>query len=52
MISFLYNFFMSVVNGKDPEPKFVSAPAPGGSKISAPRLSAPAPPHWIQHKKG
>ncbi len=39
---------MSVVKRKEPEPKCViSAPAPGGNLISAPRLLAPAPQHFF-----
>ncbi len=41
---FSINFFKSVIKRKEPEPQFViSAPAPGGISISAPRLRAPAP---------
>jgi hypothetical protein len=36
-------------NRKEPKPRFIiSAPAPGGNLISAPRLSAPAPQHWAK----
>ncbi len=39
MIFFLYNFFKSVVNRKEPETQFtISAPAPGNNLIWAPRF--------------
>ncbi len=43
---FSINFFKSLVNRKEPEPQLViSAPAPGGNMISAPRLSVLVPQH-------
>jgi hypothetical protein len=54
MIFFLKNFFKSVLNSKEaepklkPEPQFVIySPAPEGYLISAPQLSAPAQQHCL-----